>query len=74
MTTTIESMKPTLLALGAEERLELADFLYDSVPEDNEFDEEYMKEVNRRSDELDAGLVTGRTVDEALAEYRERFG
>ena len=75
MTATVESLKPTLLSLGERERLELAEFLYDSVPEfDDELDDELMKEVNRRSDEIDAGTATGRTLEEIMADLGPRYG
>ena len=75
MTATVESLKPTLLSLGERERLELAEFLYDSVPEfDDELDEEFLKELNRRSDEIDAGTVTGRTLEEIMADLGPRYG
>ena len=75
MTATVESLKPTLLSLGERERLELAEFLYDSVPEfDDELDDELMKEVNRRSDEIDAGTATGRTLEEIMDDLGPRYG
>ena len=75
MTATVESLKPTLLSLGERERLELAEFLYDSVPEfDDELDEEFLKELNRRSDEIDAGTATGRTLEEIMADLGPRYG
>ncbi len=44
MTATLESLKPTLLALNERERLELSEFLYNSVPEyEEELDLGFLK-------------------------------
>jgi putative addiction module component (TIGR02574 family) len=75
MPVTAEALKSQLLTLGERERLELAEFLYNSVPDErpDDIDEEYWKEINRRSDEIDAGTAKGRTLDEIMADLGPRF-
>ena len=55
--------------LTPEEKLELADSLYkECPPEIMDWDPEWLAEINRRSDEIDAGIASGRTWDEIKAE------
>lgn len=75
MSTTLEELKPALLKLSGDERYELAEFLYESLPNENqEFDEEFLKEISRRADEVDSGQVTGRSLDEIRSTLKDRFG
>ena len=64
------------MALTPEERLTLADALYNSVPagEDEEFDPQYMQEIQQRIEELDSGKVKGIPWEEVQAKMRREFG
>jgi putative addiction module component (TIGR02574 family) len=49
------------LTLTPEERAELVDSLWESLPDlYHELDPEFVAEINRRSDEIDAGTAVGR--------------
>jgi putative addiction module component (TIGR02574 family) len=58
MSPATEQILQAALSLPAEERLELIDALLAFQEEDRPLDEAWMKEVRRRSAELDAGSVT----------------
>jgi putative addiction module component (TIGR02574 family) len=73
--TTVEELKPSLLALSEEERLTLADFLYESV-EDREQDEHHFvsdREVMRRAAELEADPSIAISLEQLQAGFKDRF-
>ena len=55
-------------ALSPEERKELIDSLQEPY-DDLGLDPEFIKEINRRSDEIDAGIIKGRKWSEIRKEY-----
>ena len=74
--TTAEELKPSLLALSEEERLKLADFLYESV-EDCEQDEHHFvsdEEVMRRAAEAEADPSVWISHEEFVRGVRELLG
>jgi putative addiction module component (TIGR02574 family) len=61
MSTAVEDVLRAALKLTPEERAELVDSLWDTLPDMAiELDPEFVAEVNRRSDEIDAGTAVGR--------------
>ena len=56
MTEAVEQLKPTLAALTQEERLSLADWIYERA---DEFDPEFFAEFERRRAEHESGLDPG---------------
>ena len=58
--------------LTPEERIEVADRLYESVPED-EIAKAWLEEVKRRDAEWDAGIAEGFELDVVLREARARI-
>lgn len=69
MSTVFTDALKLALALTIEEKKELIDSLWESMPEEiPELDPEFVAEINRRSDEIDAGTATGRPWSEFRAE------
>jgi putative addiction module component (TIGR02574 family) len=64
-----EILKATSTLTPAE-KIELADSLYNEFPpsEFMDWDPDWLAEINRRSDEIDAGIASGRSWDEIQAE------
>lgn len=64
-------LRDELMKLSAEERLELAEQLYESVPElDFEIAESWAIEIRRRIDGIRQGTVVGVPADQAFAQAR----
>lgn len=62
------------MKLSAEERLELAEQLYESVPElDPEIAKSWATEIRRRLEGIRQGTVVGVPADQAFAEARARL-
>ena len=70
MARTVEEVRSDALALDVEDRVRLADELYDSVGEPPEFTPEYQAEIERRVAEIDAGTAELVSVEDALASAR----
>jgi putative addiction module component (TIGR02574 family) len=73
--TTVEELKPSLLALSEEERLTLADFLYESV-EDAGWSGHHDvsdEEVMRRATELEADPSIAISLEQLQAGFKDRF-
>ncbi|HEY2783824.1 MAG TPA: addiction module protein [Fimbriiglobus sp.] len=74
MSPTLAEVLKTALALSAEEKKGLINSLRDSMPDEgSEFDPEFLAEINRRSDELEAGtakLFTWAEVEAVLEKDR----
>jgi len=77
MSEAAEKLKAALLELPVEERLEIADFLYASVPTPpgvmSEDDPNFEAVLNRRIAELDSGKVKGTPAEEVMARLREKY-
>ena len=76
MSEAAEKLKARLLELPEDERIELANFLFDSVPypaekpiEDAEFD----AMLQRRIEELETGKVVGVPAEQVMNRLREKF-
>lgn len=68
MTEAAEQLKPTLAALTQEERLSLADWIYESV--DAGVDREFLAELERRRAEHENGLDLGVPSADVFASLR----
>ena len=66
----------SFLALSPAGREDFFDAVEELVPSpsDNELDPEVLREINRRSDEIDAGTAVMRPWAEVRAELRQRHG
>jgi putative addiction module component (TIGR02574 family) len=69
-----EILKATSTLTPAE-KIELADSLYNEFPptEFMDWDPEWVAEIKRRSDEIDAGIALGRSWDEIKAELAKEL-
>ncbi len=68
----IDQLTAEALALPTEDREALAYTLLDSVPakDEPEFDEDFLRELHRRGEELDSGAVQGIPHEEVMREAR----
>jgi putative addiction module component (TIGR02574 family) len=75
MSTTLDHWKDQLSTLSPSERAELAHFLLTTLEPspDEGVEAAWDAEVSRRVSEIRDGRVTGRPVDDFLAELRERY-
>jgi putative addiction module component (TIGR02574 family) len=74
MSTALADALKAALQLTPEEKVELVDTLYKECPmEFIDWDPEWVAEINRRSDEIDAGIASGRTWDEIKAELEKEL-
>jgi putative addiction module component (TIGR02574 family) len=77
MSETAERLKASLLELPEVDRLELANFLYDSLPpapgvldaDDTGFD----AVLQRRLDDLESGKVVGIPAEQVMKRLREKY-
>lgn len=79
MTEAAEKLKPVLAALSPEDRAELGRFLAELPDADagelaDEWDEEYVAELNRRLADLDSGKDPGVPAEEVFRRLREKYG
>lgn len=67
-------LRDELMKLSAEERLELAEELFESVPESDveapDLDPQWTEELARRVEEIRSGKVEGIPAEQVLAELR----
>jgi putative addiction module component (TIGR02574 family) len=62
------------LDLTADEKKEVIDSLWDSMPDEiPELDPAFVAELNRRSDEIDAGTAKGRTWDQVKTRLEQEL-
>ncbi len=76
MTAAAEQLKPTLAALSSEERLALADWLYeqaDEVPDSVTGDPELDRVLKERYEAVMDGTAKGRPGPEVFADLKKRF-
>jgi putative addiction module component (TIGR02574 family) len=71
---TLESVFAQAKSLPQEERLELAERLWESVPPSEEIDAEQLEEVFRRAEELRSGKVKAIPGEEAWKQVDELLG
>lgn len=71
MTTIVEQLFETAMALGDEERIALAERLIESVHDDPEIFAEHLEIAQRRAAEIESGMVKAIPGSEALRMIRE---
>jgi putative addiction module component (TIGR02574 family) len=72
---TLQQFKDEVLALGLNERAELAHTLIQSLDQTNDpgCEDELDREIERRVQEVEDGIATGRPAYEALEDVRKRL-
>ena len=73
MNDTVDRLKLQAQDLSATERADLASFLLDSLGPDAAVEDAWRAEIARRVAAVRAGRVTGRPLDDVLAELRETY-
>ena len=73
MTEAVKRMKSQADALSADERADLASYLLESFEVEDDSDEEWERELDRRVAEIRSGQAVGYPVEEVLAELREQY-
>ena len=67
-------LKQLALALPPEERADLAEVLWESLDDTvPPISDEFLRELERRDEEMDSGKVIGRTHEEVMAEAKRRL-
>jgi putative addiction module component (TIGR02574 family) len=75
MSEAAEKLKPLLAALTAHERAELAEYLLSlNGGDEEEWDEEFVEEINRRAAEMESGKVQGIPHEEVMRKLKEKYG
>ena len=75
MQRTLQELEAEALKLPVEARGELATRLLDSLePSDTEIQEHWVREAERRAEEMRSGRVRGEPIGEALARIRAKLG
>ena len=75
MPRTLRQLKAEALELPVESRGELATTLLDSLePSDSEIQERWVREAERRAEEMRSGRIRGEPIGEALARIRAKLG
>lgn len=75
MSDAAEKLKPLLAALSAEERAELAEYLRAlNGDEEEEWDEAFIEELNRRAADMESGKVQGIPHEEVMRKFQEKYG
>ena len=73
MNDSIDRIKAQAQDLSATERADLASFLLDSLGPDAAVEDAWRAEIARRVAAVRAGRVTGRPLDDVLAELNETY-
>ncbi len=74
MTSAVEQLKSQAEQLSVPERADLALFLLHSLePQESGAEAAWKTEINQRVAEIRSGTVTGRPVDDVLADLRLRY-
>ena len=71
MTEAIEHLKPTLAALTDDERLSLADWIYENT--ERQPDPEFIQELERRRIAFENGSSPSRPAEDVIRDMRARF-
>ena len=69
-------LRKELMKLADDERLELAEELYASVPaagDDSSMDQAWANEIRRRIEQIRSGLIEGVPAQKVFAQVRERL-
>lgn len=74
MSEAVAKLKPLLDALTAEERAELAEYLFVLSGHDEEWDEAFIEEINRRAADMESGKVQGIPHEEVMQRLKEKYG
>ncbi len=75
MPRTLQELEAEALELPVESRSELAVTLLDSLdPSDAEIQERWIREAERRAEEMRSGRVRGEPIGEVLGRIRARLG
>ena len=74
MSTTLEQIQADAMKLSAEERAELADRLWVSLARQDEIDQAWAEEIERRVRQLDSGEVETIPAEAVIAELRAKYG
>ena len=75
MPRTLQELETEALELPVESRSELAVTLLDSLePSDAEIQERWIREAERRAEEMRSGQVRGEPIGEVLARIRAKLG
>ena len=75
MQRTLQELEAEALKLPVEARGELATRLLDSLePSDTEIQEHWIREAERRAEEMRSGRIRGEPIGEALARIRAKLG
>ena len=75
MPRTLQELETEALELPVESRSELAATLLDSLePSDAEIQERWIREAERRAEEMRSGQVRGEPIGEVLARIRAKLG
>jgi len=79
MTDSAMRLKDELLQLSEDDRLELANVLWDSLDDEQAgekeegYDEAWEAELNRRMQEIESGTAVGRPARDVFAELRKKY-
>lgn len=76
MTETVAKLQAEIEALSHEERVQLAQFLFAYLDEEEEDPAEaaaFLAELQRRSAEMDSGKVKGIPADQVFADIRAKY-
>ena len=71
MTEAAEQLKPTIAALTNDERLSLADWIYESA--DERVDPDLLEELERRRMAFENGSSPSRPAEDVIRDMRARF-
>jgi putative addiction module component (TIGR02574 family) len=74
MSTDFDSLSTQAMSLPPEQRVELAQRLWESVEGQPEVDEALLAEIDRREAELDSGTVPTYSHDEVMRDARTAIG
>jgi|HubBroStandDraft_5_1064220.scaffolds.fasta_scaffold3684175_1 putative addiction module component (TIGR02574 family) len=76
MSEAAEKLKAQLLELPEDDRIELANFIYDSLPdpaEERMEETEFDAMLQQRNEELESGKVAGVPAEQVMNRLREKF-
>ena len=73
-TTSLEAIEAEAMKLNPQERADLAERLWMSVPVDEDHDAAWDAEIRRRMAEVDSGAVNCRPWSDAMKDLRAKFG